>query len=92
MAHSYLVRKPESHNGSNNFSFGSETSETTKLDLMSMPSNTNQLSDMMVFKYCLGGLSERALVLKEIAMSVREEELAKFAEPVSLFSGCTHHR
>ncbi|XP_027127004.1 SH2 domain-containing protein A [Coffea arabica] len=89
---SNLVRKPENHDGSDNFSSDSETSETTKSDLMSIPSSTNQLSDMVVFKYCLGGLSERAVLLKEIALSAREEELVKFADQVSLFSGCSHHR
>ncbi|KAL3503053.1 hypothetical protein ACH5RR_037502 [Cinchona calisaya] len=89
---SNLARRPENHDGSDNFSSDLETSETTKSYLMSVPSNNNQLSDTVVFKYCLGGLSERAVLLKEIALSVREEEIAKFAEQVSLFSGCSHHR
>ncbi|KAL3508811.1 hypothetical protein ACH5RR_028212 [Cinchona calisaya] len=90
--HESNLARPENHDGSDNFSFDSETSETTKSDLKSMPSNTDQLSETIVFKYCLGGLSERALLLKEIAMSLREEELSKFVEQVSLFSGCSHHR
>lgn len=89
---SNLARKPENQDGLDNFSSDSENSETTKSDLMSIPSSMSQLSDMVVFKYCLGGLSERAVLLKEIALSVTEEELLKFADQVSLFSGCSHHR
>lgn len=69
----------------------SENSEATKSDPMSMPRDINPISDLIVFKYCLGGPSERVLLLKEISMSFREAELAKFADQVSLFSGCAHH-
>lgn len=87
-----MARRAENHDGSDNFSSESETSETTKSDVKSMSNSTIQLSDMIVFKYCLGGLSERALLLKEIAMSLGEEDLAKLGDQVSLFSGCSHHR
>ncbi|KGN55019.1 SH2 domain-containing protein B isoform X2 [Cucumis sativus] len=54
--------------------------------------NGNPISDVNIFKYCLGGLSERSLLLKEIATSVSQEEILEFAEHVSLYSGCLHHR
>ncbi|TYK20278.1 uncharacterized protein E5676_scaffold134G004180 [Cucumis melo var. makuwa] len=54
--------------------------------------NGNPISDVNIFKYCLAGLSERSLLLKEIATSVSQEEILEFAEHVSLYSGCLHHR
>ncbi|CAN4103009.1 unnamed protein product [Withania somnifera] len=90
--HNPLVARPVSHDGTENFSSGSENSETTILAVDDLPSNTGPISDLIVFKYCLADLNERRLLLKEMAMTAKEEELATFAERVSLFSGCSHHR
>ncbi|KAI5662258.1 hypothetical protein M9H77_21581 [Catharanthus roseus] len=84
--------RPVNRGGSDNISSDSENSETTKSDPISMLSERNIISDSIVFKYCLGGQSERVHLLKEIATSVRHTELANFADQVSLFSGCSHHR
>ncbi|CAI9088901.1 OLC1v1023355C1 [Oldenlandia corymbosa var. corymbosa] len=85
------AERHENHDRLDNFSSESDNSETTRSDICIMPSSTSQISDEVVFKYCLAGPSERALLLKEIAVSVGEEELSKFADQVSLFSGCSHH-
>lgn len=52
----------------------------------------NPISDVNIFKYCLAGLPERSHLLKEIATSVSQEEVSEFADHVSLYSGCLHHR
>lgn len=86
------MARPVSHGGAQNFSSDSENSETTNSVIDDLPSNLDPISDVDVFKYCLGDLNERRLLLKEMAMSAKEEELATFAERISLFSGCSHHR
>ena len=40
-----------------------------------MSSSGYLISDVIIFKYCLGGLTDRALLLKEVATSASEEEL-----------------
>ncbi|XP_057755080.1 SH2 domain-containing protein A-like isoform X2 [Arachis stenosperma] len=49
------------------------------------------ISDMTVFKYCLAGLAERSLMLKEIASLASKKEISELAHHVSLYSGCSHH-
>ncbi|XP_054816947.1 SH2 domain-containing protein A-like [Prosopis cineraria] len=51
----------------------------------------NPMSDMTIFKYCLAGLSERSLMLKEIATSASDKEILEFASQVSHYSGCSHY-
>lgn len=75
-----------------NCSSGSECSEAAILKSRSMSSSKTPISDLTIFKYCLEGLSERSLMLKEIATVASELELANFAEQVSEYSGCFHHR
>lgn len=81
--------RSENHEEPFNYSSDSESSEATDSFLKS---NGTPLSDLAVFKYCLSGLTERSLLLKEIAISVSEQELVDFAQQVSLYSGCLHHR
>ncbi|CAN1179125.1 SH2 domain-containing protein A [Linum perenne] len=50
------------------------------------------IPDPMIFKYCLGSLTDRALLMKDVSTSALDEELLKFADKVSLYSGCAHHR
>ncbi|KAE8704720.1 SH2 domain protein A, putative isoform 2 [Hibiscus syriacus] len=50
----------------------------------------HSVSDVTTFRYCLGGLTDRSLLLKEIA-TVSNEEISGFAEQVSVYSGCSHH-
>lgn len=73
----------------------SESTESTELrnsDPKSTSSSGSSISDMTVFKYGLAGLTERSLILKDIASSASDEELLNFADQVSLYSGCSHHR
>ncbi|XP_059661383.1 SH2 domain-containing protein A-like [Cornus florida] len=70
----------------------SESIEARNSVFKCMSANGNPVSDLTVFKYCLGGLTERSFLLKEFATSASEQELADFAQQVSLFSGCSHHR
>ncbi|XP_038690631.1 SH2 domain-containing protein B-like isoform X1 [Tripterygium wilfordii] len=57
-----------------------------------MSTSGKPISDLTVFKYCLGGLNERALLLREMATSASDRELLEFAHQVALYSGCSHHR
>ncbi|XP_024008335.1 SH2 domain-containing protein A [Eutrema salsugineum] len=49
------------------------------------------ISDSTIFRYCLGNLTERSLLLKEITNNSSDEEVSEFADQVSLYSGCSHH-
>ena len=51
----------------------------------------NPISDLFLFKYCLEGIYERSILLKEVASSANDEDIAKFAQQVSLYMGCVHH-
>ncbi|XP_031376500.1 SH2 domain-containing protein A-like [Punica granatum] len=52
----------------------------------------NSISDLAIFNYCLGGSTERTLLLKDITSSASNEEILEFADQVALYSGCSHHR
>ncbi|XP_073284064.1 SH2 domain-containing protein B-like [Primulina huaijiensis] len=81
--------KPESHNRAQQNSSASESSEATNSD----PNNiSSPISDSIVFKYCMGGPADRFQLLKEIAASASEDHMLYFADQVSLYSGCFHHR
>lgn len=66
-------------------------SESTDVDLK-QNNSASVISDLTVFRFCLGNLKERSLLLKEISTSSSNEELEVFADQVSLYSGCSHHR
>ncbi|XP_057766352.1 SH2 domain-containing protein A isoform X2 [Salvia miltiorrhiza] len=87
-----MKRKPEDHCGTENNSCASDNSEATNSDPRSMLSVSSPISDLIIFKYCLGGPAEKWHLLKEIAISATEEQLTHFEKQVSLFSGCLHHR
>lgn len=70
----------------------SENPEARNLTLKSTSSSRIAMSDVTIFKYCLAGLTEKSLLLKEIATSASNEELQDFSHQVSLYSGCSHHR
>ncbi|KAJ9153429.1 hypothetical protein P3X46_026870 [Hevea brasiliensis] len=70
----------------------SESTEERDSDFKVMSSSGYSISDLTIFKYCLGGLTDRALLLKEVAISASEEDLLRFAHEVSLYSGCSHHK
>ncbi|KAA8526724.1 hypothetical protein F0562_009047 [Nyssa sinensis] len=87
-----LEGRPENDEETDNSPSDSESIEARNSVFKSMPSIRTPVSDLSVFKYCLGGLTERSLLLKEIAMSASEQELVDFARQVSLYTGCSHHR
>lgn len=72
----------------------SSDSEYTKMqnsNSKSMPSAGKAVSDSITFRYCLAGSHERALLLKEFAVSASDEEVLELANQVSLYAGCSHH-
>ncbi|KAG8386492.1 hypothetical protein BUALT_Bualt03G0154200 [Buddleja alternifolia] len=73
-------RRPENHYGAENNSCGSDSSEATNSDPKSMLGVSSPISDLIIFKYCLGGAAERCHLLKEIALSASEEQLTNFAK------------
>ncbi|GMP66147.1 hypothetical protein CsSME_00026620 [Camellia sinensis var. sinensis] len=86
-----IERRPENHEETDNSPSDSESIEGRNLDFKSMSGNRCPVTDLAIFKYCLGGLNERALLLKEMATAASEKELANFAQQVSLYLGCSHH-
>ncbi|KAL8031952.1 hypothetical protein ABFX02_13G062000 [Erythranthe guttata] len=88
-----MSRRVENGYGAeNNNSSGSDNSEATNSDPKSMLGISNPIPDLIIFKYCMGGPAERCQLLKEIAVSASEVQIAHFAKQVSLFSGCSHHQ
>ncbi|KAK9144864.1 hypothetical protein Sjap_004767 [Stephania japonica] len=52
----------------------------------------NRISDLTIFKYCLGGTVERSLLLKEVTTYATDIEIANFAQHIATYTGCSHHR
>ncbi|GFZ05050.1 SH2 domain protein A [Actinidia rufa] len=77
---SSLERRPENHEETDNSPSDSESIEARNSDFKSLSGYRSPISDMAVFKYCLGGLNERALLLKEVSIAASEKELADFAQ------------
>ncbi|CAN0891168.1 SH2 domain-containing protein A, partial [Linum grandiflorum] len=67
-------------------------SESTEERISDYNIGSYSISDPMIFKYCLGSLTDRALLMKEVSTSASDEELFRFADKVCLYSGCAHHR
>lgn len=76
----------ETHDRKYNTSSDSDSSEATN------SCNGSPISDLTVFKYCLGTLTEKSNLLKELSSSASEKDVMDFAVQVSQFSGCLHHR
>ncbi|XP_038898307.1 SH2 domain-containing protein A-like isoform X2 [Benincasa hispida] len=87
-----LTGRPKNNGSTGASPSDSGSTEARHSALNRTTTNENPISDVNIFKYCLAGLSERSLLLKEIATSVSQEEILEFAEHVSLYSGCVHHR
>ncbi|KAI3774920.1 hypothetical protein L1987_49483 [Smallanthus sonchifolius] len=86
-----LEARQETHEQSYNSSCDSDSSEATN-SCKSFASNGSPVSDLTVFKYCLGNLTEKSLLLKDLANSASEKDVMDFAMQVSQLSGCLHHR
>ncbi|GAB2236153.1 hypothetical protein Droror1_Dr00027892 [Drosera rotundifolia] len=50
------------------------------------------ISELTVFRYCLGSLSEKSAFLEAIIPYASEEQLGDLAEQVALYTGCSRHR
>lgn len=70
----------------------SESTGARNSSFKSMLSSGDSVSDLTIFKYCLGNLAEKSRVLKEIVTSSSDDEVLEFAHQVSIYSGCSHHR
>ncbi|KAI8552375.1 hypothetical protein RHMOL_Rhmol06G0261700 [Rhododendron molle] len=85
-------RPPKNHEEMDNSPSDSESIEARNSNFKSTSSNRSPVSDTAIFKYCLGGLNERALLLKEVATAASEKELADFArqdlEILRRIAGC----
>ncbi|KAF5182272.1 Sh2 domain, partial [Thalictrum thalictroides] len=53
-------------------------------------STRNPVPDLIIFKYCLGGMNERSLLLKEVTNFATDEEMIIFGQQVFLYTGCSH--
>ncbi|OVA02476.1 SH2 domain [Macleaya cordata] len=82
--------KPENLEGTDTTWSDSESVQARKLASM-LTSTKNPISDLTIFKYCLGGLNERCLLLKEVASSATDQEMTNFAQQISMYTGCSHH-
>ncbi|XP_010274602.1 PREDICTED: uncharacterized protein LOC104609879 [Nelumbo nucifera] len=87
-----LEEKHENLEGTDDTPSDSESVQARNSAFRRVVNTRNQISDMTIFKYCLGGMSERALLLKEVASTATDQELADFAQQVSLYTGCSHHQ
>ncbi|XWS27421.1 hypothetical protein CRYUN_Cryun26dG0113800 [Craigia yunnanensis] len=88
---SSLEGRPENFEEVDNSQSDSESTEARNSALKSVSSRGHSVSDLTIFRYCLGGLTDRSLLLKEIT-TASNEEISGFANQVSLYSGCSHHR
>ncbi|KAJ4958296.1 hypothetical protein NE237_025407 [Protea cynaroides] len=87
-----LEKKHENLEGTDNTPSDSESVQARNSAFKKVTSSKNPISDLTVFKYCLGSINERALLLKELATSATDQELGDFAQQVSSYTGCSHHR
>lgn len=82
----------ENYGEMDNSASDSESVGERNSELKNIPCNREFTSDLAIFRYCLGGLSDKSLMLKETCLYASELEMAEMAEKVSFFSGCSHHR
>lgn len=74
------------HHKEDNTSTDSENAEMRDSDFM-----RSTISDSTIFRYCLGNLTERSVLLKDITNNSSPGEVLDFANQISLYSGCNHH-
>ncbi|XVF18432.1 hypothetical protein REPUB_Repub11eG0021100 [Reevesia pubescens] len=88
---SSLEGRPENFEEVDNSLSDSESTGARDSALKNVSSPGQSVSDLTIFRYCLGGLTDRSLLLKEIATTA-SDEISGFANQVSLYTGCSHHR
>lgn len=86
-----LDGKQETHERACNLASDLGSIEATST-CKNLGSNGSPVSDLSVFKYCLGTLNEKYLLLKDLVTSASEKDVMEFAVQVAQFSGCHHHR
>ncbi|MED6150338.1 hypothetical protein PIB30_071369 [Stylosanthes scabra] len=93
-SHAWTTNQVENCTPANDEAYDS-LSDSESIGERNSPSNNvarrYPISDMTVFKYCLASLTERSLMLKEIASLASKTEILQLAHHVSLYSGCSHH-
>ncbi|XVE53003.1 hypothetical protein DITRI_Ditri02bG0169800 [Diplodiscus trichospermus] len=89
---SSLEGRPENFEEVDNVLSDSESTGARDPALRNVSSRGHSVSDLTIFRYCLGGLTDRSVLLNEIATTASDEEISRFANQVSLYSGCSHHR
>lgn len=79
--------------GTDSASSGSGSTDARNFESTWTSQTVAPISDSTIFKYCLADTHERAQLLKEIVTSSsNNQDMANFAEKVSLYAGCCHHR
>nr|GEY18609.1 SH2 domain-containing protein A isoform X2 [Tanacetum cinerariifolium] len=81
-----LDGKQETHQRACNLLTDSDSIEAANT-CKSLGSNGSPVSDLSVFKYCLGTLNEKYLLLKDLVTSASEKEVMDFAEQAHSFLG-----
>ncbi|KAF6135542.1 hypothetical protein GIB67_015395 [Kingdonia uniflora] len=81
--------KPENLEGTNDTLSDSESVQARYPALKKLQIS---ISDLTIFKFCLGGIYDRSLLLKDVAMSASDQEINNLAHQVSLYTGCSHHK
>lgn len=89
---SSLEDRLENIEEANNSLSDSESTEGRQPALKGVSGSGLTVSDVTIFRYCLGGLTERSLLLREIATTASDGEIVGFSDKISLYSGCSHHR
>ncbi|MQL74209.1 hypothetical protein Taro_006581 [Colocasia esculenta] len=87
-----LDMKFEHHVETDNVLSDSESTDARNSVFTRINDSRKTISDTTVFKYCLGGTDERSLLLKEVVAFASDKDIMDFAEQVSLYAGCPHHR
>ncbi|KAK1262468.1 hypothetical protein QJS04_geneDACA008729 [Acorus gramineus] len=70
----------------------SESTDARNSGSKGLSNARSQISDETAFRYCLEGVNERSVVLKEVISYASGEDMVDFAHQISLYTGCSHHR
>lgn len=82
---------PEHHERLEDIASDSESTDANKSTLRTEDIKS-QLSDATVFRYCIEGISERSMLLHRLSLTMPDQEIVKFADQISLYTGCSHHK
>ncbi|OMO92616.1 hypothetical protein COLO4_17454 [Corchorus olitorius] len=89
---SSLEGRPENIEEVDNSLSDSESTGARDPALKSVSSRGHSVPDVTIFRYCLGGLTDRSLLLKEIATTASDDGISGFAdqdfELLKKISGC----